>query len=170
MLALKVFVFTLLVPGMMVFGFPTLVSDFTLVSAILAARGARLVAWLGLLAGALTYLRCAFDFAVSGLGTPAPVDPPKRLVVNGLYRYTRNPMYLGILAVVVAEAILAASPQLGLYAVSVITGFHLFVRFYEEPALTRRFGSEYRAYTEAVPRWGVRVEPYAAAEASAASF
>jgi protein-S-isoprenylcysteine O-methyltransferase Ste14 len=132
------------------------------VPAWIAARtGASLPAgasprWLALplgLAGAAVVARCMADFVRAGRGTPAPVDPPKALVVCGLYRWTRNPMYVGVTSVLLAEAWLLASPALAAYAASVALGFHAFVVLHEEPFLQRRFGEDYTAYCRAVPRW-----------------
>jgi protein-S-isoprenylcysteine O-methyltransferase Ste14 len=106
-----------------------------------------------ILIGALIYLWCAWDFTFAGKGTPAPIDPPRELVVRGLYRYVRNPMYVGLGAVLIGEALLFQSPALAAYAGIALLSFGLFVVFHEEPALTRKFGDSYRRYREAVPRW-----------------
>ena len=88
-----------------------------------------------------------------GKGTPAPIDPPKVLVVQGLYKYTRNPMYLSILMVLAGEYVLFRSPIFLEYLVLVALGFFTFVLIYEEPALTRKMGAAYEQYCEEVPRW-----------------
>jgi len=106
-----------------------------------------------MLLGAAIYFRCAWDFAFAGRGTPAPIDPPKELVVKGLYRYTRNPMYIGVLTLLFGEAVFFASRQILIYAGVVFLIFHLFVMLYEEPALRRKFGDSYQRYCSAVPRW-----------------
>jgi protein-S-isoprenylcysteine O-methyltransferase Ste14 len=106
-----------------------------------------------ILLGAGVYLRCAWDFAVAGRGTPFPLDPPRELVARHLYRYVRNPMYLGVLSVLIGEALLFESVRLLGYAASVAAGFHLFVVLYEEPALRSQFGESYLRYAETVPRW-----------------
>jgi protein-S-isoprenylcysteine O-methyltransferase Ste14 len=106
-----------------------------------------------LLVGASIYLWCAWDFAVKGLGTPAPIDAPKNLVVQGIYRYTRNPMYVGVAAMIAGQAIYRGSIAIALYLCVVITLFNLFVLFYEEPTLRRQFGEQYSNYCRAVPRW-----------------
>jgi protein-S-isoprenylcysteine O-methyltransferase Ste14 len=110
--------------------------------------------------GLSVLLRCVWDFFAVGRGTLAPFDPPKRLVVTGLYRFTRNPMYNGVLAVLLGEAWLFRSTPLVQYAAVVFVVFNLFVLVYEEPALDSQFGESYRAYRRAVPRWGFRVHPY----------
>ena len=103
--------------------------------------------------GSFVYLRCVWDFAVFGKGTPAPIDEPKRLVIRGFYRYTRNPMYLAILSVVGGWALFLSAAILVAYAVALFVFFSLFVRLYEEPHLSKKFGDEYAAYVEQVGRW-----------------
>jgi protein-S-isoprenylcysteine O-methyltransferase Ste14 len=105
-------------------------------------------------------LRCVWDFAAAGRGTLAPVDPPQHLVVRGLYRFTRNPMYNGVLASLLAEAWLFHSAALLQYSFFVLAGFHLVVVLYEERALAGRFGAAYAAYRSAVPRWGFTFRGY----------
>lgn len=113
-----------------------------------------------ILTGMALLLRCVWDFFSRGKGTLAPIDPPKHLVVSGLYRFTRNPMYNGVLAVIVGEAWLFRSIPMMEYAVFVFLMFHLFVMLYEEPTLESKFGEEYRNYQKAVPRWGFTVRAY----------
>jgi protein-S-isoprenylcysteine O-methyltransferase Ste14 len=107
-------------------------------------------------------LLCVWDFFATGRGTLAPFDPPRRLVVGGLYRFTRNPMYNGVLAALVGEAWLFRSTALLAYAVAVFILFHVFVVAYEEPALASQFGESYRRYRHAVPRWGFSLRPFPA--------
>ena len=106
-----------------------------------------LVIGLGLL------LACVRDFHKRGRGTLAPWDAPKCLVVIGLYRYCRNPMYIGVLLIVAGWAVAAGSARLCEYLVVLGVGFHLRVLLYEEPTLERLFGEEWRAYAASVPRW-----------------
>ena len=110
-------------------------------------------------AGAGVLLYCIRDFAVSGRGTLAPVDPPRKLVRAGLYRHVRNPMYLGVILVLVGEAVFFESRMLSFYATIVALSFHLFVVLYEEPTLRALFGEEYDAYRSEVPRWVPRLRP-----------
>jgi protein-S-isoprenylcysteine O-methyltransferase Ste14 len=105
-------------------------------------------------------LRCVWDFAAAGRGTLVPIDPPRHLVVRGLYRFTRNPMYNGVLAALTGEALLFRSWQLVQYTVVVFVVFHLFVVLYEEPTLGTQFGSAYESYRNAVPRWGFTTRGY----------
>ena len=103
--------------------------------------------------GSSILLRCIWDFAVSGHGTLAPIDPPLHLVISGLYRYVRNPMYLGVLLVVISEAWLFRSGALLVQAGVAFIVVHGFVLLYEEPHLQRQFGSSYADYCQSVNRW-----------------
>ena len=110
--------------------------------------------------GAAILLQCGWDFATVGQGTPAPIDPPKSVVVSGLYRFVRNPMYIGVELVILGEALLWSSARLLGYALLLGLGFHLFVVFYEEPTLRKKFGPSYQEYCQAVPRWLPRLTPW----------
>ena len=99
-------------------------------------------------------------FAVEGIGTPAPVAPTERLVVGGLYRYVRNPMYLAVVGAIVGQALLLGQLELVGYAALVAAAFVAFVRWYEEPTLHRQFGEEYDAYRRAVPGLRLRRTGY----------
>jgi protein-S-isoprenylcysteine O-methyltransferase Ste14 len=103
--------------------------------------------------GAAVYLWCAWNFAVTGRGTPAPIDPPKELVARGLYRWVRNPMYVGVLSAVLGQALLFGAPVVAEYAAAAFVCFHLFVVLYEEPTLAAKFGDSYTRYRRTVPRW-----------------
>jgi protein-S-isoprenylcysteine O-methyltransferase Ste14 len=105
------------------------------------------------IAGVAIYIWCAGDFISKGKGTPAPYDPPKALVAEGLYKYTRNPMYIGILSIVGGEALFFQSLTLVLYAAALLLLFHLRVTLYEEPTLKRLFGESFNDYCRRVPRW-----------------
>jgi protein-S-isoprenylcysteine O-methyltransferase Ste14 len=110
-----------------------------------------------LVVGGVAVLLHAFArFVAEGLGTPAPVAPPQHLVVGGLYRYVRNPMYLAVEAVIVGQAAILRQAGLLLYAAAIGVAFVLFVHLYEEPRLARQFGAEYDAYRRAVPAWWPR--------------
>ncbi len=106
-----------------------------------------------LLSGIYLYLWTVWDFATAGKGTPLPLDAPKKLVVRGLYRYMRNPMYLGVVVTILGWAVLFIDGWLLAYAVFVWLLVHLFVLLYEEPTLARQFGADYAAYRKAVSRW-----------------
>lgn len=114
-----------------------------------------------LLAAGVGFLVSSFiRFVVEGLGTPAPVAPTDRLVVGGVYRHVRNPMYVAVAAAILGQAMLLGQPILVLYAAVVAVLQYAFVRLHEEPALRRRFGAEYMAYRQAVPGWWPRLRPW----------
>jgi protein-S-isoprenylcysteine O-methyltransferase Ste14 len=122
----------------------------------------RLLGWIVVVIGAAIGLPCVWQFAWRGIGTPAPFDPPRRLVVSGPYRFVRNPMYLGMGVAILGEALVFPHStgilllELALAALLVT----VFVRFYEEPALRRMFGAEYEAYCSNVRRWIPRFRPW----------
>ena len=153
MLWLRVLLFTVVVPGAVAGYIPLWLVGREPESARLALGALRYAGVLPLLAGLAIYAWCAWDFAVAGRGTPAPFDAPRALVVRGLYRYMRNPMYVGVLAVILGQALLHASPSLLRYTGGVFVMFHLVVLLYEEPVLGRRFGDSYARYRATVPRW-----------------
>jgi protein-S-isoprenylcysteine O-methyltransferase Ste14 len=103
--------------------------------------------------GAVLLAVCIFEFARSGRGTLSPVDPPRHLVVRGLYRYVRNPMYLSVTIIVLGEVLVTQSPALALYWAIWFLGANLFLIGYEEPTLRRRFGASYDDYSRKVGRW-----------------
>ncbi len=105
------------------------------------------------MSGRSALLSAFVRFVVEGLGTPAPVAPTERLVVGGLYRHVRNPMYLAVAAVIVGQALLLGRLVLLAYALAFAAAVWAFVRWYEEPTLARRFGADYEAYRRAVPAW-----------------
>jgi protein-S-isoprenylcysteine O-methyltransferase Ste14 len=113
-----------------------------------------------LVAGALVLVDAFVRFVVEGLGTPAPVAPTQRLVVGGLYRHVRNPMYLAVGATIVGQALLLGRPILLLYAAAFAVVVLAFVRGYEEPTLARQFGAEYEDYRRAVPGWWPLLRPW----------
>ncbi len=103
--------------------------------------------------GAAGLLWCIWEFFSEGLGTLAPVDPPRNLVVHGLYRYVRNPMYVSVVTILLGEAILFLSTPVLIEAGVFMALAYLFVAFYEEPALRRQFGESYERYLQTVGRW-----------------
>jgi protein-S-isoprenylcysteine O-methyltransferase Ste14 len=105
------------------------------------------------LLGGLILLWSFWNFLAQGRGTPAPIDPPKELVAVGFYRYVRNPMYVGVLAMVIGHFLWFGYWNLLLYAIIVFIAFHTFVTYYEEPTLKRQFGAAYEEYVKKVPRW-----------------
>src|SRR5215510_11756155 len=101
-------------------------------------------------------------FALQGLGTPAPVAPPQNLVVTGLYRYVRNPIYVALVAVIFGQALLFGDWRLLGYGALIWLALHIFVLAYEEPTLRQSYGAEYESYRANVPRWLPRLSPWRA--------
>ena len=118
----------------------------------------RLVGAILLVAGSVVLVRAFVQFAQEGIGTPAPVAPTERLVVTGLYRYVRNPMYLAVLSTIVGQALLLGQLILLAYGVVVALAFVAFVATYEEPTLKERYGMQYDAYRRDVPAWLPRMK------------
>ena len=110
--------------------------------------------------GAIGLVDSFVRFAVQGLGTPAPVFPTRHLVVTGLYRYVRNPMYVGVASAIFGQALVLGNVTLLEYGGVVWLLFHIFVLAYEEPTLRASFGSEYTDFCAAVPRWIPRLTPW----------
>ena len=147
---LNTILFTIFVPGTVAGYIPYLLSDR------FAHRVDGPLQWAGFavsVLGAAIYFRCAWEFAVRGLGTPAPIAPTRFLVTTALHRYVRNPMYLGVAAVIAGEAALFRSLHVLEYAAVMLTAAHIFVVLYEEPTLQRQFGESYEQYRRTVPRW-----------------
>src|SRR3989441_5415433 len=153
LLFFKNLLFTVLVPGTVAVLIPCRIVSRT-PGALSFTPGRLLLAVPAFALGAAIYLWCLWDFAVTGRGTPAPIDPPRQLVVRGLYSHVRNPMYLGVLLVVAGWAILSWSGRVLAYGVTVALMFHLFVLLVEEPLLRRKFGSADEAYRRAGRGWG----------------
>ena len=156
---IRALIFTVLVPGAVVVWLP--------LNLLEANRGIRHpVGWVPISLGGLVYFWCALQFLMSGHGTPAifftrPIAfligrEPQRLVEASIYRYSRNPMYVGVLTILAGEALLFASRALVFYAIGTCLVFHLVVVFIEEPHLRRTRGEAYEQYCRKVPRWLLR--------------
>ena len=147
----RTLIFTIIVPG-----FWTVLVPYWVVGrgARLELRGVAVAGWLLVTAGVALYLTCAFwGFALRGKGTPAPIDPPKKLVAEGPYAIVRNPMYWSVLGVMLGEALAFRSVALAEIGCVFFAFTALFVIVYEEPVLRHKFGAEYEAYCRRVPRW-----------------
>lgn len=151
-LPVKTLLFTLVAPGTLAGVVPTLVRGPRPFVA-LGEPWRVAVGWVALAAGAAVYAWCAWAFVALGRGTPSPTDPPRELVARGLYRWSRNPMYVGVVLAVLGQAALAASAGVLAYAAVLALGFHLRVLMYEEPVLRKTFGDAYDGYVARVPRW-----------------
>jgi protein-S-isoprenylcysteine O-methyltransferase Ste14 len=106
-----------------------------------------------ILAGVPVLVDAFARFALQGLGTPAPIAPPRNLVVTGLYRYVRNPIFVALIAIILGQAVLMGDWRLIVYGALLWFAFHVQVVAYEEPTLEQTFGIEYKAFRAAVPRW-----------------
>jgi protein-S-isoprenylcysteine O-methyltransferase Ste14 len=148
--ALGSIVFLAVAPGVVAGLIPYWLTDWdsTDPPTVLVVIGALLIA-----AGAVVLLQAFARFVIEGIGTPAPVAPTEHLVIGGAYRYVRNPMYLAVGSVILGQALLLGSPALLAYLAAFAVAVEAFVRLYEEPTLTDRYGHEYAAYCRSVPRW-----------------
>lgn len=153
MILLRTLIFTVFIPGTVTVLVPYLLLTSRNAPPPVPLGPLRYAGAIPVLLGASFYFWCAWDFTFAGRGTPAPFDPPRELVVRGLYRYVRNPMYVGIVSLLVGEALLFQSRWLMEYAVTAFIFYHLLVILYEEPTLKRKFGDSYKRYSESVPRW-----------------
>lgn len=152
-------IFFILAPGTVAGVLPWLISGWELRPAFLGEwtrmAGAALAA-----AGLFALVDSFGRFAFQGLGTPAPVLPTKHLVVTGLYRHVRNPMYVAVVALVLGRALLLSDWRLLACAAAVWLGFQAFVTMYEEPTLREMFGEDYEVYCRGVRRWWPRLSPW----------
>jgi protein-S-isoprenylcysteine O-methyltransferase Ste14 len=150
-------VFLIVAPGVMAGLIPYLLTGWesTNAPAIVELIGGVLI-----VAGAAVLIHAFARFVVEGSGTPAPVAPTERLVVGGLYRYVRNPMYVAVAATIVGQALLLGRPALLIYAALFWLTVAAFVYGYEEPTLSERYGEEYAAYRRNVPAWWPRLRPW----------
>jgi protein-S-isoprenylcysteine O-methyltransferase Ste14 len=152
--------FFVIAPGTVAGWIPRAISGWRFEPPFFGLHATRVVGSVFIAAGTAGLVACFVRFALQGLGTPAPVAPPTRLVVTGLYRHVRNPMYVAVIAVVIGEALLLGSRALLWYAAIVWVFFHAWVLVYEEPSLRRRFGESYREYCANVGRWIPRLTPW----------
>jgi protein-S-isoprenylcysteine O-methyltransferase Ste14 len=146
-LLVRILLFTLVVPATVVVYVPARLARApgspvgVVAGALVVTTALFLVSW------------CFYEFAVRGRGTPAPWDAPRHLVTSGPYRRSRNPIYVGVLLILLGEAAFFGSLALLAWAALTAVGAYLFVVLYEEPGLRRRFGAEYASYLAEVPRW-----------------
>ena len=150
---IKTIIFSIIVPGSVTVFIPYLLlsNNFEVYSFEMGIL--RYLGIIPIMPGILFYVWSALDFALIGKGTPAPIDPPRNLVISGPYHYARNPMYTGGVLILIGESLLFGSAALTIYTCFIWLAFHLFIVLYEEPHLKKRFGPDYEAYTSTVPRW-----------------
>jgi len=152
--------FLIIAPGLVAGVIPRWISKWNVQAPFLGFVPLRALGALLLVVSVLVLLESFARFALQGVGTPAPVFPTRHLVVNGLYRYVRNPMYLAVVSIIFGQAMILGSVSLLAYGVLVWLTFHLFVLAYEEPTLRKTFGTEYDAFCANVPRWVPRLSPW----------
>jgi protein-S-isoprenylcysteine O-methyltransferase Ste14 len=153
------FVFLLIAPGTVVGVVPWIISGWRTQPAVFDSEALRGVGIVLIGLGIIPLLESFARFAWKGLGTPAPIAPTKHLVVSGFYRYVRNPMYVGVVTVILGQALLFGDVRLLFYGAAVWLATHLFVVAYEEPSLRRKFGEDYATFCRHVPRWLPRLRP-----------
>ncbi|MBZ9710905.1 isoprenylcysteine carboxylmethyltransferase family protein [Mesorhizobium sp. ESP7-2] len=152
-------IFLVAAPGVVAGLVPWLLSDrwglpWSMVPGLVLAGGVLIVA------AAAVLLHAFARFALEGLGTPAPVAPTERLVIGGIYRHVRNPMYVAVLSIILGQALLFSSWSIAAYAAIAAAAMITFVKLYEEPTLAGRYGAEYEAYRRNVPGWLPRITPW----------
>ena len=154
--------FFVAVPGVLAGLVPWWMTHWEVRSPFLGLELTRAVGVILILAGAPGLVGSFARFALQGLGTPAPIAPTRHLVVTGLYRFVRNPMYLAVSAVILGQALVLGDWRLVVYGGVFWFASHLFVVSYEEPTLQQTFGAEYEAFRANVPRWIPRLTPWRA--------
>jgi protein-S-isoprenylcysteine O-methyltransferase Ste14 len=157
-------IFLVVAPGGVAVLVPWWIYRWHLAAPLLGFFPLRVLGVLLLAAGLPVLLDSFARFALKGLGTPAPVAPPRRLVVTGLYRRVRNPMYVAVVSLILGQGLLFGSVAVLAYGLSVWVVFHLFVLLYEEPTLRSTFGAEYEQFCAHVPRWIPRLRSWRGAD------
>lgn len=152
--------FLVIAPGGLAGLMPWWISRWQMQTPFAGYGPVRVIGALFILAGLPVVLDSFARFALQGFGTPAPVFPTRRLVVQGLFRFVRNPMYVGVTSLILGQALLFGDWRLFAYAAGFWLCCHMFVVGYEEPTLRSSFGAEYDAYCTNVPRWLPRLRPW----------
>jgi protein-S-isoprenylcysteine O-methyltransferase Ste14 len=153
-------IFLVIAPGTVMILVPWWISRWQMAAPLLGLSFFRVIGALLIAAGLPVLLDSFARFAIQGLGTPAPIAPPSHLVVSGLYRYVRNPMYVAGVLITGGQGLLFGNLRVLEYVLVVWLIFHLFVLFYEEPVLHRKFGTEYDEFRANVRRWVPRLRPW----------
>lgn len=152
-------VFLVIAPGFVAGLMPWWISRWRLETPFFGMPLFRFAGGMLIALGTIGLLDSFVRFAVQGVGTPAPVFPTRHLVVTGLYRYVRNPMYVAVVSTILGQGLILGNAMLLEYGGLIWLLFHLFVLGYEEPILRARFGSEYGLFRAEVPRWIPRLTP-----------
>ena len=152
--------FLIFAPGLVAGLVPWWISEWNVQAPFFGFAPVRAIGALLVVVSVVALLESFGRFALQGVGTPAPVFPTRHLVVKGLYRYVRNPMYLAVVSVILGQAMILGNVSLLVYCALIWLTFHVFVLAYEEPTLRRTFGAEYEAFCANVPRWVPRLSPW----------
>jgi protein-S-isoprenylcysteine O-methyltransferase Ste14 len=152
--------FLVLAPGTVAGLVPWLISGWRMQPPLLGFMPFRRIGILLVVGGIPVVLESFARFALKGVGTPAPIFPTQHLVVSGLYRYVRNPMYVGVVAMILGQGLLLGNVGLLVYAALAWLAMHIFVVGYEEPTLRRSYGVEFEVFCKNVPRWVPRLTPW----------
>ena len=153
-------IFLVVAPGIVAGYVPWLICKWHVEAPLLGISSFRVLGVVFIAAGLPVLLDSFVRFALQGLGTPAPIFPTRHLVVSGLYRYVRNPMYVAVLSLILGQGLVFASIRVLQYGVAVWVAFFLFVVLYEEPTLRRSYGREYEEFRANVSRWIPRLRPW----------
>jgi protein-S-isoprenylcysteine O-methyltransferase Ste14 len=153
-------IFLVVAPGIVAGYVPWRICRWHVEAPLLGISSLRLVGVLLIAAGLTVLLDSFARFALQGLGTPAPIFPTRHLVVSGLFRYVRNPMYIAVVSLILGQGLFFGSILVLEYGVAVFVGFSLFVLIYEEPVLRKSYGREYEEFCANVPRWIPHLRPW----------
>ena len=153
-------IFLVIAPGIVAGYIPWRICRWHVGAGLLGTSCLRVLGTLFIAAGLPVLLDSFARFALLGAGTPAPIFPTQRLVVSGLFRYVRNPMYVAVLSLIFGQGLLFGSVQVLEYGIAVWAAFYLFVLIYEEPTLRKSYGREYEEFSANVPRWIPRWRPW----------
>ncbi|HET6180060.1 MAG TPA: isoprenylcysteine carboxylmethyltransferase family protein [Candidatus Sulfotelmatobacter sp.] len=153
-------IFLVIAPGIVAGYIPGRICGWQVAAPLLGISWCRVAGVLLMAVGLPVLLDSFARFALRGLGTPAPIFPTKHLVVTGLFRYVRNPMYVAVASLIFGQGLLFGSVRVLEYGVAVWIAFFLFVLSYEEPTLRGTFGAEYEEFCANVPRWIPRLRPW----------
>ena len=153
-------VFLVIAPGIVAGYIPWRICRWHIKAPLARILSFRVLGGLLIAVGLLVLLDSFARFAFHGLGTPAPIFPTQHLVVSGLYRYVRNPMYVAVVSLILGQGLVFGDVRVLEYGTAVWTAFHLFVLVYEEPTLRRTFGFQYEDFCTNVGRWTPRTRPW----------
>jgi protein-S-isoprenylcysteine O-methyltransferase Ste14 len=153
-------IFLVLAPGIVAGYVPWLICRWHVGAPLLGAFLFRVLGVLLIAAGLPVLLDSFARFALHGLGTPAPILPTRHLVVGGLFRYVRNPMYVAVLSLILGQGLFFGSVRILKYGIAVWVGFYVFVLVYEEPPLRKSYGPAYEEFCANVPRWIAHFRPW----------